>query len=72
MIDSRKAILKPNINVGDVFVDTDSHTIFKVTHVNLNKHWSRHCIHMEAPVTGEQRALWLFLLAGESSRYHKL
>ena len=72
MIDARKDILKPNIKVGDVLVDTASHTIFKVTHIKINKHWARHCIHLEAPLTGEQRALWLFLLAGENSRYHKL
>lgn len=72
MIDARNDILKPNIKVGDVLVDTDSHTIFKVTYIKINKHWARHCIYLEAPLTGEQRALWLFLLAGENSRYHKL
>ena len=72
MIDAINDILKPNIKVGDVLVDTASHTIFKVTYIHLNKRWARHCIHLEAPLTGEQRALWLFLLAGENSKYHKL
>lgn len=55
MINSGKEILKPNIKIGDVFVDTDSHTIFKVTHVELNKHWVIHCVYFESPVTGEQQ-----------------
>jgi hypothetical protein len=58
MIDSRKSILKPNLKVGDALVDTSSHTIFKVTRVKLNRGW--------------KRCLWLFLLVGEHSRYHKL
>ncbi len=72
MIDSRNDILKPNIKVGDVLVDTESHTIFKVTRVKINRRWSRHCVDLVAPLTGEKRSLWLFLLAGENSRYHKL
>lgn len=72
MIDARNDILQPNIKVGDVLVDTESHTIFKVTYVKLNTHWARHCVYLEAPLTGEKRALWLFLLASENSRYHKL
>ena len=72
MIDSRNDILKPNIKVGDVLVDTESHTIFKVTRVKINRRWSRHCVDLVAPLTGEKRGLWLFLLAGENSRYHKL
>ena len=72
MIDSRKSILKPNIEVGDMLVDTSSHTIFKVTRVTINRHWSRHCVDMVAPSTGEKRGLWLFSLVGQYSRYHKL
>ena len=72
MINSVKSILNPNIEVGDVLVDTSSHTIFKVTSVKINRRWSRHCIDMVAPLTGEKRSLWLFLLVGEHSRYHKL
>ena len=72
MINPRKSILKPNIEVGDVLVDTSSHTIFKVTRVKLNRRWTRHCVDLEAPLTGEKRWLWLFLLVGEHSRYHKL
>ena len=72
MIDARNDILQPNIKVGDVLVDTESHTIFKVTYVKLNTHWARHCVYLEAPLTGKKRALWLFLLASENSRYHKL
>ena len=72
MIDPRKSILEPNIKVGDVLIDTSSHTIFKVTRVKLNRRWSHHCIDLESPITGEKRGLWLFLLVGEHSRYHKL
>jgi hypothetical protein len=72
MIDSRKSILKPNLKVGDALVDTSSHTIFKVTRVKLNRGWTRHCVDLEAPLTGEKRGLRLFLLVGEHSRYHKL
>ena len=72
MIDARNDILKPNIKVGDVLVDTDSHTIFKVTYIKINTMSGQMFIYLEAPLTGEQRALWLFLLAGENRRYHKL
>ena len=72
MIDSRKLILKPKIEVGDELVDTSSHTIFKVTRVKLNRRWSHHCIDLEAPLTGEKRGLWLFSLVGQHSTYHKL
>ena len=72
MIDSRKLILKPNIEVGDVLVDTSSHTIFKVTRVKISRRWSRHCVDLEAPLTGEKRSLWMFLLVGQHSGYHKL
>lgn len=72
MIDPRKSILKPNIEAGDVLVDTSSHTIFKVTRVKLNRRWSHHCVDLEAPLTGEKRGELLFLLVGEHSRYHKL
>ena len=71
MIDSRKSVLKPNIKVGDVFVDTNTHTILKVINIRLNKSWSRHCVDLEAPLTGEKRGLWLFLLT-DNRRYHKL
>ena len=72
MIDSKKDILKPNIKVGDVLVDTSSHTIFKVTRVMLTRRWSHHCIDLESPITGEKRGLWLFSPTSEHSRYHKL
>ena len=72
MIDSRKWILKPNIEVGDVLVDTSSHTIFKVTRVKISRRWSRHCVDLRAPLTGEKRSLWMFLLVGQHSGYHKL
>lgn len=72
MINSGKSILKPNIEVGDVLVDTSSHTIFKVTRVKINRRWSRHCVDMVAPLTGEKRGLLLFSLVGQHSRYHKL
>ena len=72
MIDPRKSILEPNIKVGDVLIDTSSHTIFKVTRVTLNRRWSFHFIDLESPITGEKRGLWLFLLVGEHSIYHKL
>ena len=72
MIDPIKSILKPNIKVGDVLVDTSSHTIFKVTRVKFTSRWSRHCIDLESPITGEKRGLRLFLLVGEHSRYHKV
>ena len=72
MIDSIKSILKPNIEVGDVLVDTSSHTIFKVTRVKINRHWSSHCVDMVAPLTGEKRGEWMFSLVGQHSRYHKL
>ena len=72
MIDSRKSILKPNIEFGDVLVDTRSHTIFKVTRVKINRHWSRHYVDMVAPLTGEKRGEWMFSLVGQHSRYHKL
>ena len=72
MIDPGKPILKPDLKDGDALVDTSSHTIFKVTGVKLNRRWSHHCIDLESPITGEKRGLWLFLLVGEHSRYHKL
>lgn len=71
MINSGKDILKPNIKIGDIFVDTETHTIFKVMGIKLDKSWSRHLVTLEAPLTGEHRVLWLFILAGDN-KLHKL
>ena len=72
MINSGKSIINPNIEVGDLLVDTSSHTIFKVTSVKITRNWSRHFVDIVAPLTGEKRCLWLFSLVGQHSRYHKI
>ena len=72
MIEAGRSIINPNIKVGDVLVDTRSHTIFKVTRVKINSRWSRHSVDMVAPLTGEKRGEWMFSLVGHHSRYHKL
>ena len=72
MIDARRSIINPNIKVGDVLVDTRSHTLFKVTRVKINRRWSRHSVDMVAPLSGEKRGEWMFSLVGHHSRYHKL